>query len=162
MVPADISDTRIERDSTEEDSTDAGPRGYQMNMLHGGSLPTLEEFDEFEDCFANVHLDSCSTPLSSNTFTSETVSAITVPFSNDNIGTVCIQDANRFLLRRLAETSTVSASTTVQYTIHCGVSSCNLLPSIYTLCCLVLCLQDSIARCVRFGIPVTCYYGTSS
>jgi hypothetical protein len=75
-----------------------------MNVLRGGSLPTLEDFDECEDCFANVPLISCSTPLSSNTSTTETVSAITVPFSNDNIGTVCIQDTDRFLLRRLAET----------------------------------------------------------
>jgi hypothetical protein len=103
MIPADISDTRIERDSTEEESTD-GPREYQMNVLRGGSLPTLEDFDEFEDCFANVPLDSFSTPLSSNASTTETVSVITVPFSNDNIGTVCIQDTDRFLLRRLAET----------------------------------------------------------
>jgi hypothetical protein len=35
---------------------------------------------------------------------SETVTAVTVPFSNDNTGIVCLQDTNQFLLRRLAET----------------------------------------------------------
>jgi hypothetical protein len=43
--------------------------------------------------------------LTSNRFTSETVSAVTtVPFSDDKTGTLCLQDTNQFLLCRLAET----------------------------------------------------------
>ena len=104
LAPVDAPSPNVCHNSIEEDPTTDGPRGYQMNMIRGGSLPTLEEFDAFEDYFANVSFNSCTTPISSNMFTSETISAVTIPFSDDNAGTVCLQDTNHFLLRRLAET----------------------------------------------------------
>jgi Reverse transcriptase (RNA-dependent DNA polymerase)/GAG-pre-integrase domain len=94
-----------ERGSAPTDPSD-GPYGYQVNALrHTSTLTPLEDdLDEFEDCFANLRLNPCSTPVASNKLTSETVSAVTVPFTDDNTGNVCLQDTNRFLLKRLAET----------------------------------------------------------